>query len=88
LQAQRVPAAPSRGIRDLVEDAHLGARGVFRRLEDGSWTITLPWVDAEGWRGEFTPTPPLGADNDYVLGSLLGLPEAARRRLAEAGAVR
>jgi benzylsuccinate CoA-transferase BbsF subunit len=88
LQGHGVPAAPSRGIRELVADAHLRERGVFRRLEDGSWTITLPWADGEGWRGEFAPTPALGADNAHVLGRLLGLSEERQRALADAGAVR
>jgi crotonobetainyl-CoA:carnitine CoA-transferase CaiB-like acyl-CoA transferase len=88
LQAHRVPAAPSRGIRELVEDAHLRERGVFRRLDEGGWTITLPWADAEGWRGHFSPTPALGADNGYVLHRILGLSEERQRQMAEAGAVR
>jgi crotonobetainyl-CoA:carnitine CoA-transferase CaiB-like acyl-CoA transferase len=88
LRAEGVPAARSRGIFDLVQDAHLTARGVYRRLENGAWSIALPWMDADGWRGALRPVPGLGADNAYVFGELLGLDTARREALAESGAIR
>jgi len=88
LRAAGVPAARSRGIFDLVRDPHLCARGLYRRLENGAWSITLPWMDGTGWRGALRPTPALGEDNDYVFGELLGLPPERRRELVEAGAIR
>ena len=48
----------------------------------------LPWVDAAGWRGSHTPTPALGADNDYVLGTLLGLSRARIDALIAAEVIR
>jgi crotonobetainyl-CoA:carnitine CoA-transferase CaiB-like acyl-CoA transferase len=83
-----VPAARSRGIHDLVKDPHLAARGLFRQLPTGQWSITLPWMGADGWRGTLEPLPGLGADNDYVFGDLLSLPPARREALVEAGAIR
>ncbi|MDB5412258.1 MAG: L-carnitine dehydratase/bile acid-inducible protein, partial [Rubritepida sp.] len=88
LRGHGVPAARSRGIHELVGDPHLTARGIFRQVEGGAWSIALPWTDAEGWRGLLAPMPGLGAHNDYVFGDLLGLPSARRAELAEAGAIR
>ena len=88
LRAQGVPASRSRGIHELVGDAHLNARALFRAIEGGAWSIALPWTDAEGWRGLLAPLPGLGAHNEYVFGELLGLPAARRAELAEAGATR
>jgi benzylsuccinate CoA-transferase BbsF subunit len=88
LQAERVPSAKSRGIADLIDDLHIRQRGVFRQLIDGSWTTTLPWTDLDGWRGEFRPTPVIGADNGYVFGEILGLSSREQRRLQEKGVIR
>jgi crotonobetainyl-CoA:carnitine CoA-transferase CaiB-like acyl-CoA transferase len=88
LQAHGVPAVRVRGIYDLVDDAHLRQRGTFRQLGDASWTTTLPWMHADGWRGEYAPTPKLGSHNDYVLGHILGLSEERQRELVESGIVR
>ena len=88
LQANGVPAARTRGIHDLVADAHARERGAFRRLEDGSWTTTLPWMDADGWRGAFTPTPKLGSHNDYVFGEILKVSRAKQDELKAKGVIR
>ena len=87
LQAERIPAAPSRGIRELLDDAHLQERGIFRQLDNGLWSIALPWMDESGWRGALTPAPALGADNDYVFGTLLKLPPRARAALKQAAVI-
>ena len=87
LQAERVPAARSRGIRELLTDRHLQQRQVFRQIEDGSWTIALPWTDDAGWRGELTAMPSLGADNDYVFGELLGLSPERQSELRSKGVI-
>lgn len=88
LRAEGVPAARSRGIFDLVRDAHLTARGVYRQISNGAWSIALPWMDADGWRGALAPVPGLGADNAYVFGELLGLDPPRRAALEESGAIR
>jgi crotonobetainyl-CoA:carnitine CoA-transferase CaiB-like acyl-CoA transferase len=88
LQARGVPAVRVRGIHDLVRDAHLAERGAFRRLNDGSWTTTLPWIADGGWRGEYSPTPPLGSHNSYVLGDILGLSADRQEDLRSAGVIR
>ena len=88
LQAHGVPSARTRGISDLVKDRHVAERGIFRRLDDGSWTTTLPWMDADGWRGAFTPTPKLGSHNDYVFSEILKVSKAKQDQLKETGVIR
>lgn len=88
LQAHGVPAARTRGIYDLVADKHTAERGIFRQLDDGNWTTTLPWMQSSGWRGTFAPTPKLGAHNDYVLGEILKVSRAKQDELKEKGVIR
>lgn len=88
LQARAIPASRVRGIHDLVRDAHLGERGAFRQLSDGSWTTTLPWIADGGWRGQYSPTPALGSHNGYVLGTILGLSAGRQEELRRSGVIR
>ncbi len=88
LQARGVPAARSRHLGEVIEDPHVAERGLFPVLSDGWRTTALPWMDAAGWRGSHTPTPALGADNDYVLGTLLGLSRARIDDLIAAEVIR
>lgn len=73
LLAAGIFAARSRNILDLLDDPWLAARGLFPLMPWGKRTITLPWLEVGGGRGEFTEPPALGADNDYVLQEILGL---------------
>ncbi|WP_108462614.1 CaiB/BaiF CoA transferase family protein [Devosia naphthalenivorans] len=74
LRQAGVPAAVTRSFDQVFSDPEIQRRGVFAQLPDGSHNYTLPWRDADtGWRGDLTPPPELGADNDYVLKQLLGL---------------
>ena len=88
LQARGVPAARSRHLGEVIEDPQVAARGLFPMLADGWRATALPWVDEAGWRGNHTPTPALGADNDYVLGTLLGLSRARIDALIAAEVIR
>lgn len=88
LRQEGVPAACSRHMGELVADPHLQERNVFEGPQSAPHLGTLPWTDAEGWRGEYAPSPDLGADNDYVFGELLGLSRSARDELTKAGAIR
>jgi crotonobetainyl-CoA:carnitine CoA-transferase CaiB-like acyl-CoA transferase len=91
LQAAGVRAAAVMTNRDIVEDEHIAARGfmvewdqadVGRRRFPG---FPIHFADP----GEITMhgTPPLGADNRYVLVDVLGYPEARVASLAEAGVI-
>ncbi len=88
LQAHGVPAARSRHMGELVEDPHVAERGLFPVLSDGWRTTALPWTDETGLRGSHTPTPALGADNDYVFGTLLGLSRGRIDELIAAEVIR
>ena len=88
LRREGVPAARSRGIFDLVKDEHLRARGIYRQLPGGAWSIALPWMDADSWRGTLALVPTLGGDNSYVFGELLGLDTPRLAALQESGAIR
>jgi benzylsuccinate CoA-transferase BbsF subunit len=86
LQAHSVPAARSRHVADVVADPRFD--GVFPVLADGARTIALPWADASGWRGSLHTAPDIGADNDYVFRSLLGLPPDEIEWLTAAGVLK
>jgi len=86
LQAHGVAAARSRHVGEVVADPHFS--DVFPTLEDGSRTIALPWVNNAGWRGSLRAAPALGADNDYVFRTLLGLETGEVERLTESGVLR
>ncbi len=88
LQTRAIPAVRVRGIHDLVRDAHLAERGAFRQLGDGSWTTSLPWIAGNGWRGQFSPTPPLGSHNNYVLRDILRLTTERQEQLKASGVIR
>lgn len=88
LHALGIPAARSRHVGELAADPHLLSRGVFRLVDEVLEMSAIPWRDETGWRGSLSKAPMLGADNDYVFGSLLGLDDDRRRQLVTAGAIR
>ncbi|MBZ9870413.1 CoA transferase [Mesorhizobium sp. BR1-1-9] len=88
LQDNAVPAARSRNMGQLIKDRHMWERAMFREIGGHIEMGTLPWLTEDLWRGDFKPTPALGADNDYVFGTLLGLSAERRAELVEAGTIR
>jgi len=88
LLEQRVPAARSRDIGELVNDSHLRQRGVFRTWNGDVEMGPLPWLAQEAWRGHSSPSPAIGADNAYVFGELLGLSPSRQQELQDAGVIR
>lgn len=88
LHKHGIPAARSREIGELVHDEHLGQRGVFRAWNGELEMGPLPWLASGNWRGHSSPSPAIGADNDYVFGSILGLSPSRQRELKEAGVIR
>ena len=83
-----VPCSRSRHMGEIVQDAHLRERGLFRVIDGAVQMASLPWMTAEGWRGSFKATPAMGGDNDYVFGTLLGLSPERMRELEQAGTIR
>lgn len=88
LRESGVPASRSRNMSELVADAHMKARAMFREIDGTVEMATLPWLTSDLWRGAFAPTPQIGRDNDYVFGTLLGLSSERRSELVEAGTIR
>jgi crotonobetainyl-CoA:carnitine CoA-transferase CaiB-like acyl-CoA transferase len=88
LRSAGVPASRSRHMAEIVADPHMRERAMFREIDGVVEMATLPWLAEEGWRGDFAPTPAIGRDNDYVFGTLLGMPAERRAALAEAGTIR
>lgn len=88
LHQRGVPAAHSREIGELVQDEHLKQRGVFRSWNGEIEMAPLPWLAGDGWRGHSSPSPAIGADNEYVFGEILGLSRARQQELQETGVIR
>jgi crotonobetainyl-CoA:carnitine CoA-transferase CaiB-like acyl-CoA transferase len=88
LHAAGVPASRSRHMAEIVADPHMQERAMFREVDGVVQMAALPWLAEEGWRGDFTPTPTIGQDNDYVFGTLLGISAERRAALTEAGTIR
>ena len=84
LQAHGVPAAIPNTARTLLSDPHLVARGFFQTVEHSEAGPQPIYGPIWRFQREALPiagaAPMLGADNDYVLGKLLGL---ARAEIAE-----
>jgi crotonobetainyl-CoA:carnitine CoA-transferase CaiB-like acyl-CoA transferase len=90
-EAAEVTAAPVYDAAQLLADEHLRARGTYVRVDDpdlGPVTVQAPVA-------QLTDTPgrvdhlgrPLGADNDDVLGGLLGVAPERLAELRERGVV-
>ena len=88
LLEHRIPAARSRDISELVHDEHLRQRGVFRTWNGELEMGPLPWLADAKWRGDSSPSPAIGADNEYVFGELLGLSRSRQEELRQAGVIR
>ncbi|MBI2871654.1 MAG: CoA transferase [Chloroflexi bacterium] len=86
LQEAGVAAIPSFSAKDLFEDPHLRARGVWQDVEHPKLGTTH--VQVPPWRLSATPAsvrrhgPLLGGDNDYVLCQVLGMGAGEVERLA------
>jgi crotonobetainyl-CoA:carnitine CoA-transferase CaiB-like acyl-CoA transferase len=91
LQALGIPAFPSLSSRDVIDDAHLNARGFIERLahpEVGARPHTgIPWRFERRPNGLRGPAPCLGADTDAVLREILDLDADAIAALRRSGAL-
>jgi crotonobetainyl-CoA:carnitine CoA-transferase CaiB-like acyl-CoA transferase len=89
LQAHGVPSAPCLTNKQLAEDPHLAARGVFVDVEHPvigpQRVMGPPWRFSEsGVCSIRRHGPRLGEDNDYVLAELRGLSADERAALSTA----
>ena len=77
-----IAAAALASSRDLVESPHLRARD-FWEPHDGRVLPGLPWQASFGRQSG--PAPGLGADIEFVLGNVLGMPAEDVMALRQAG---
>ncbi len=90
LEAHRVPAGPIYNVKDMFEDPHFQARGLFERVEINGKPLDIPAIlpKLSGTPGATRwPGGELGSHNREVLGNLLGLDDESLRALADAGVV-
>lgn len=91
LQAAGVPAGKVTRTDELLADPQLVERGFWVELERahvGRKPHPASPYRLDGERGPLNwPAPTVGEHNDQVLGGILGLSEAERQALAEAGVI-
>jgi crotonobetainyl-CoA:carnitine CoA-transferase CaiB-like acyl-CoA transferase len=92
LTVAHVPCAPVRNAREVVNDPHLRARGVWVDVEHprrGKTRVPISPIRLHGSApaAVVRPAPLLGQDTDRVLSELLGLPEAAIAALHDGGVI-
>lgn len=86
LQRAGVPAAPITSVPDLLADPRLEASGAWRRVEHPETGRTRsygPAIRLHDTSPATRPAPLLGGDNEYVFGTILGLPAQRIQDLAE-----
>ena len=85
LQKVGVAAGPSFNIRELINDPHSKARGVFIEQNHPAAGKTIvyrsPWTEA--LTADSRPAPLLGQDNEYVCKDLLGMDDKKIAELTE-----
>lgn len=90
LEENRVPVGPIYNVRDIVEDPHFNARGLFEQVEINGKPLQIPAImpklgDTPG-RTEW-PGGELGAHNQEVLSKLLSLSDEDLAKLREKGVI-
>jgi formyl-CoA transferase len=91
LSTAGVSVAPIYSNRQVMEDPHVRARGAITEIADEDFgAVAVPCVvpRLSATPGEArTSGPALGAHNDEVYGGWLGLGEAERHALRDAGVI-
>ena len=90
LEQAAVPAGPLYSVREMIDDPHYRARGMFERVDANGHALSIPAItprlDATPGRTDFAG-PDLGAHNDEVLRGLLGLDQDELEQLAASGVI-
>lgn len=90
LEAAEVPVGLLYDARDIANDPHYAARGMFETVEIGGRPLRLPAIVpklSETPGGTDWPGPELGAHTREVLSDVLGLAADEIDRLAQAGVI-
>lgn len=90
LEAAAVPSGPIYSVRDMFQDEHFHARGLFQQVEIDGKPLKIPALlpllsetpGATEW-----PGPALGAHTDQVLGEILDISAAELAELRGAGVI-
>ena len=90
MESAAVPSGPINNVADMLEDEHFKARNLFEKVNVNGESLTIPAMrpllcDTPG-RTDW-PGPELGAHNNEVLGSLLGLSEEELKAMKNKGAI-
>lgn len=90
LESAQVPVGPIYSVADMFEDPHFRARGLFEEFEVNGKPLTipalLPRLEKTPGRTDWTG-PAVGSHNAEIFSGWLGLEEAERAALAEAGVI-
>jgi len=90
LEQSRVPAGPINSVADMFADPHFNARGLFEEVDVNGKPLKIPAMvpklSATPGRTDW-PGPEVGAFNEEVYGSLLGLSAAELEQLQRNGVV-
>lgn len=91
LRANRVPSAPVRNLREVINDRHMHERGMLEEIEHpdlGRITVpTSPLRYHGADKVATTPSPKIGQHNDKVYGEWLGLSPDELAALRAEGAI-
>jgi crotonobetainyl-CoA:carnitine CoA-transferase CaiB-like acyl-CoA transferase len=90
LSSTSIPTAPVVTLAELIDDPHVAARGVLRRMSDdgGDWlTLGSPLFLSDSPMVEPVRARGLGGDTDEILREELGLSEARIQQLREVGVI-
>ena len=87
-----MPCAPVRTAAEVVNDPHLGARGVWQEIDHprrGKTKVPISPIRLHGSDPATVarPAPLLGQDTDRVLGEILGLKADELAALHAAGVI-
>ncbi len=91
LKRHRIPAAPVRDLREVMNDKHMHQRGMLETIDHPELgrivvpTSPLRYHGAD--KVKTTPSPSVGQDNDAVYGGWLGLTGAEIEKLKADGVI-
>jgi crotonobetainyl-CoA:carnitine CoA-transferase CaiB-like acyl-CoA transferase len=90
LEGTGIPTAPVVTLAELLEDEHIAARGVLRRMRDdrGPWlTLGSPLFLSDSPMVEPDRAPRLGADTEQILRQELGMSDEQIAEYRSVGAI-
>jgi crotonobetainyl-CoA:carnitine CoA-transferase CaiB-like acyl-CoA transferase len=90
LEEAEVPSGPIYSVADMFEDEHFKARGLFETVESNGKPLVIPAMipKLSETPGEtLWPGPELGAHNEEVLGTMLGMTAEEIARLKDSGVI-